>query len=59
MVHLPRPPLPDHKIDGAVLVLVDVAQMRRDREELRRQAALLELSQDAIVVRDARNCGAF
>jgi two-component system CheB/CheR fusion protein len=45
----------DNKIDGAVLMLVDIDEMRRDQEELRRQAALLEMSQDAIVVRDAQN----
>jgi len=37
------------------LVLIDIDQVRRDQEELRHQAALLGLSQDAIIVRDARN----
>ncbi len=52
----------DHKIDGAVIVLIDVDQIRRGKEELQEQAAmlkqqsaLLELSHDAIIVRDARN----
>jgi two-component system CheB/CheR fusion protein len=52
----------DHKIDGAVIVLVDVDQIHRTKEELQqktdqlsRQARLIELSQDAIVVRDAEN----
>lgn len=45
----------DHRIDGAVLVLVDIDQMRRDQEDLRRQATLLELSRDAIIVRDCEN----
>jgi two-component system CheB/CheR fusion protein len=49
----------DHKIDGAVLLFLDVDQMRRDQEELRQQAALIELSQDAIIVRDANNCITF
>src|SRR5262249_20941326 len=45
----------DNKIDGAVLALVDIDQLRRDAEELRRRAALLEMSHDAVVVRDADN----
>jgi two-component system CheB/CheR fusion protein len=56
----------DHKIDGAVIVLVDVDQVHRNQEELkqkaaqpRRQAALIELSQDAVVVRDAQNRTVF
>src|SRR5262245_52783708 len=53
----------DNKIDGAVIVLVDVDQAKRSQEALeeqaallRRQNALIELSQDAIVVRDGNDC---
>jgi two-component system, chemotaxis family, CheB/CheR fusion protein len=45
----------DNRIDGAVLVLVDVDQIRRDQEELRRRAALIELSRDAVIIRNAEN----
>jgi two-component system CheB/CheR fusion protein len=50
----------DQKIDGAVLVLVDVDQLRRQQEEEKRQAAqplqqaaLIELSHDAVILRGA------
>src|SRR5262249_1325669 len=56
----------DHKIDGAVMVLVDVSEIHRTQEELEqrtaqlsRQAQLIELSHDAIVVRDAHNVVLF
>ncbi len=49
----------ENKIEGAVLVLVDVDQMRRDQEDLRRQGALIELSQDAVIIRDAKNVVTF
>ena len=52
----------DNRIDGAVIVMIDVDQLRRNQEELerqagvlRQQAALIELSHDAIIVRDADN----
>ena len=52
----------DHKIDGAVIVLLDLDQMRHARLELQEKtaqleqhAALMELSQDAIIVRDGEN----
>jgi two-component system CheB/CheR fusion protein len=53
---------PAHKIDGAVIVLVDIDQVRRAQEQLRQQTVqlsqrsqLIDLSQDAIVVRDSNN----
>ncbi len=49
----------DNRIDGAVLVLVDVDQLRRDQETLRRHEALIELSQDAVIIRDAANAVVF
>ncbi|HKP29396.1 MAG TPA: ATP-binding protein, partial [Gemmatimonadales bacterium] len=52
----------DNKIDGAVIVLLDVDQIRHAQvelhhrtEELGQQVQLMELSQDAIIVRDADN----
>jgi PAS domain S-box-containing protein len=52
----------DHKIDGAVIVLLDLDQMRHAQLELQektaqleQQATLMELSQDAIIVRDGDN----
>ena len=49
----------DNKIDGAVIVLVDIDQSKRTREELehqsvdlRTQASLVEHSTDAIIVMD-------
>ncbi|HEV7669739.1 MAG TPA: chemotaxis protein CheB [Thermoanaerobaculia bacterium] len=43
----------NHDADGAVLVMADIDQFRRNQEELSQRAALLDLSLDAIVVRDA------
>lgn len=43
----------DNRIDGAVMVLLDIDQMRRDQTKLRQRTALIELSQDAIIIRDA------
>ncbi len=45
----------DGKIEGAVLVLMDIDQIRRTQEDLSRHVALLDLSLDAIVVRDGEN----
>jgi two-component system CheB/CheR fusion protein len=52
----------DNKIDGAVIVFLDVNQIHHAQEELEQKTAqlgeqvqLIELSQDAIVVRDAEN----
>ena len=39
-------------IDGVVIVLVDIDQMRRDQAEIARQATLLEHTSDAIFVRE-------
>jgi two-component system CheB/CheR fusion protein len=43
----------DNRIEGALLVLVDIDQLLRDQADLSRQATLLELSLDAIAIRDA------
>jgi two-component system, chemotaxis family, CheB/CheR fusion protein len=48
-----------NRIDGAVLVLLDVSELRRKQEELRRRSTLIELSQDAVVIRDASNTISF
>ncbi len=52
----------ENKIDGAVIVLVDVDMFHRSQEALRQttaklalQGQLVELSQDAVIVRDAKN----
>jgi two-component system, chemotaxis family, CheB/CheR fusion protein len=52
----------ENKIDGAVIVLVDVDMFHRSQEALRQttaqlalQGQLIELSQDAVIVRDAKN----
>jgi two-component system CheB/CheR fusion protein len=42
----------DNKIDGAVIVLLDVEQVTAQAARLRENAALLELSADAIIVRN-------
>ena len=52
----------DHQVDGVVLVVLDLDDMRQAQMELQKQSAviaqqsrLLELSQDAVIVRDAAN----
>jgi len=52
----------ENKIEGAVIVLVDVDMFHRSQEALRQttsklalQGQLIELSQDAVIVRDAKN----
>jgi two-component system CheB/CheR fusion protein len=52
----------DNKIDGAVVLFVEAEQLRRRQSELqekntalREQGTLLEMSKDAIVVRDAEH----
>jgi two-component system CheB/CheR fusion protein len=52
----------DHRIDGVVLVLLDIDQLKRNAEELKaqavklqQQATFIDLTTDAITVRDANN----
>jgi two-component system CheB/CheR fusion protein len=52
----------EHRIDGAVIVLVDIDLTRRAQDELRQQTVqlrqrvqLLDLSPDAIIIRDEQN----
>jgi len=42
----------ENKIDGAVIVLLDIEEVTSQAARLREKAALLELSADAIIVRD-------
>ncbi|HZI83472.1 MAG TPA: ATP-binding protein, partial [Casimicrobiaceae bacterium] len=42
----------DNKIDGAVLVLFDIEEITAQASRLREKASLLDLSLDAIIVRD-------
>jgi two-component system CheB/CheR fusion protein len=44
----------ENKIDGAVVVLMDIHEMKSQAARLRHQAELMELSQDSVIVRDAR-----
>src|SRR4029077_20103928 len=41
----------DNRIDGAVVVLLDIDEVKQQAASLRQQAALLDLSPDAIIVR--------
>jgi two-component system CheB/CheR fusion protein len=50
----------DNRIEGAVVLLIDVDQLRRGKQDLedqavlmRQQSALIEMSHDAVIVRDA------
>ena len=45
----------DNKIDGAVVVLLDIEEVTSQAARLRQKAALLDLSSDAIIVRDRRS----
>ena len=52
----------DHRIDGAVILLIDIHERRmaeetlqRQSEAYRQQGLLIELSQDAVVIRDGGN----
>jgi two-component system CheB/CheR fusion protein len=45
----------DNKIDGGVVVLLDIEEVTSQAARLRQKAALLDLSSDAIVVRDRRS----
>src|SRR5262249_30966659 len=40
----------DNRIDGALLMLIDVDTIKRDQETLRRQAGLLDLAHEAIIM---------
>ena len=42
----------DNKIDGAVIVLVDIDALKRNQEVLERQARLLEQAHEAVFVRE-------
>src|ERR1051326_7142279 len=45
----------EYRIEGAVILLVDIDQVRRAQDELNRRVQLIDLSLDAIIIRDEQN----
>jgi two-component system, chemotaxis family, CheB/CheR fusion protein len=45
----------DNKVDGAVLVLVDIDELKRSEQAARERTRLLDLSNDATIVRDPQD----
>ena len=49
----------ENKIDGAIVLLIDIEEVTLQTERVREKAALLELSLDAIIVRNRDNVISF